>query len=533
PRRRRSGAHLRRRAPGSGTGLRGGRADDVGGHRGTPRIGTSRTRVGAERGDRGEGGTLAHDRRRHRHRWPRGLLLRLRRGRHVHPDRLDRVCLLRRRPRGVAGRRGAATRTHQRARPVRPPHGGRPGLRPRGGNPPPLIGGRGGVVRRSARPGRTARLAHRGAQGHETRPPRPPQSRALHRPTRAQIQPPGHRVARGAREAMIEDLQLENLGVILEARIDLAPGLTAITGETGAGKTMLLTGLNLILGGKADAGAVRAGADSAVAESRIIPPAGHPALAVAADAGAVLDDDALLVVRTIVSGRSRASPRGRPVPQTSTAGGAAARGPVRRQRDLAALASAYREVGRAEEELQDWDAQAEHRERDVLALARALERIDAAEVEPGQQAALREESERLSNVEELRIAAGTAHEALSGDFESGAPGIAELLEAARSALDAARGFDPQLGQWADQLTEAGHVLSDLGVELSAYGTNLEADPARLEDVHARRALLAELSRDYAGEGAQDPDAAVLAYAERARARLAELTEPGQGRERLE
>ena len=105
---------------------------------------------------------------------------------------------------------------------------------------------------------------------------------------------------------MIEDLQLENLGVILEARIDLAPGLTAITGETGAGKTMLITGLNLILGGKADAGAVRAGADSAVAESRIIPPAGHPALAVAADAGAVLDDDALLVVRTIVSGRSRA-----------------------------------------------------------------------------------------------------------------------------------------------------------------------------------------------------------------------------------
>src|SRR5699024_3205162 len=94
-----------------------------------------------------------------------------------------------------------------------------------------------------------------------------------------------------------------------------------------------------------------------------------------------------------------------------------------------------------------------------------------------------------------------------------------------SALDAARGFDPQLGQWADQLTEAGHVLSDLGVELSSYGTNLEADPARLEDVHARRALLAELSRDYAGEGAQDPDAAVLAYAER--------TEPGQGRERLE
>src|SRR5690625_569964 len=249
---------------------------------------------------------------------------------------------------------------------------------------------------------------------------------------------------------MIEDLQLENLGVILEARIDLAPGLTAITGETGAGKTMLLTGLNLILGGKADAGAVRAGADSAVAESRIIPPAGHPALAVAADAGAMLDDDALLVVRTIVSGRSRAYLGGRSVPQAILAEVAAELVTVHGQSDqirlrsaahqraaldefageehqqhLAALASAYREVVRAEEALQDWDAQAEHRERDVLALTRALERIDAAEVEPGQQAALREESERLSNVEELRIAAATAHEALSGDFESGVPGRSE------------------------------------------------------------------------------------------------------------
>src|SRR5690625_3243881 len=103
---------------------------------------------------------------------------------------------------------------------------------------------------------------------------------------------------------MIEEIRLENLGVILEAHIDFAPGLTVITGETGAGKTMLLTGLGLILGGKADQGAVRLGADSAAAESRILPPRGHQAIELAEEAGAVLDDGALLFMRTIRSGRS-------------------------------------------------------------------------------------------------------------------------------------------------------------------------------------------------------------------------------------
>src|SRR5699024_3361825 len=236
--------------------------------------------------------------------------------------------------------------------------------------------------------------------------------------------------------------------VILEARIELAPGLTVITGETGAGKTMLLTGLNLILGGKADPGAVRAGQKSAVAESRIIPPAGHSALTVAADAGAVLDDDALLVMRTISSGRSRAYLGGRSVPQAILAEVAAELVTVHgqsdqirlrstahqraaldefagddHQRTLQQLAAAHKRLREVQAELDEWDAQAESREREIAALTRAVERIDAAEVEEGEQAALRKESERLSNVEELRIAAATAHAVLSGDFETAAPGV--------------------------------------------------------------------------------------------------------------
>ncbi len=357
---------------------------------------------------------------------------------------------------------------------------------------------------------------------------------------------------------MIEEIRLQNIGVIVDADISLGPGLTVITGETGAGKTMLLTGLNLILGGKADPGAVRAGAERAAAESRIVPPAGHPAIDVAEEAGALLDDDALLFARTIVSGRSRAFLGGRSVPQAVLADVASQLVTVHGQSDqirlrstahqraaldefagpqhqevLAELARVYYEVNDARQALADWDSAAQDREREELALTRALERIDSAEVIEGEQAALREEAERLGNVEELRLATGAAHELISGDFDAGRGGVLEGIQDARTALDAARRYDSRLGTWADSLEEAAHVLADIGMELSSYATTLEADPARLEHVHARRALLAELSRDYASGDSEDPDAEVLAYAERARTRLADLTEPGQGRERLE
>lgn len=357
---------------------------------------------------------------------------------------------------------------------------------------------------------------------------------------------------------MIEEIRLENLGVILEAHIDFAPGLTVITGETGAGKTMLLTGLGLILGGKANQGAVRVGADSAAAESRIVPPQGHEAIGLAEEAGAVLDEGALLFMRTIRSGRSRAYLGGRSVPQNLLAEVAADLVTVHGQADqirlrsaahqraaldefagedhlaeLTELAAAHRRVQELAAELAEWDAQTENRERDVLALTRALERIDDAQIEPGEQEALREESERLSNVEELRLAVGGAQSALSGDYESATAGATEALHAAGAALEGIRNLDTRLGAWADELRQAALVASDVGTELASYITSLEADPARLEKVHARRALLAELTRDYAQDPQIDPDEAVIAYADAARERLADLTQPGQGREKLE
>jgi|SRR5690625_131190 len=357
---------------------------------------------------------------------------------------------------------------------------------------------------------------------------------------------------------MIEEIRIQNLGVIEEASIEFSPGLTAITGETGAGKTMLVTGLNLILGGKADPGTVRLGQDRAAAESRMLPPGDHPALDRATEAGAVVDEGALIITRTITGGRSRAYVGGRSLPQAIlaeitgelvTVHGQSDQLRLRsrahqrdaldefagpqHQRLLGELADQYRQVRDLATELHHWDERAQEREREILILQRAIERIETAAPEEGEQTRLREESERLSNIEELRLATATAHGVLTGDIDSGVSGIVEALHAAKAALEGAGRYDSQLQQWAHSIEQSAHVLADLGVELSSYGTALEADPNRLEEVHQRRALLAELSRDYANQTELDADAAVLEHAEWAKQRLGELTDPGQGREGLQ
>src|SRR5688500_9810624 len=110
-------------------------------------------------------------------------------------------------------------------------------------------------------------------------------------------------------------MRIRGLGVIDDAVLELSPGLTVVTGETGAGKTMVVQGLALLFGGRADAGRLRPGVDRAVVEGRLTLPTGHPAVARAVDAGAELDDGALLVSRTVgADGRSRAHVGGRSVP---------------------------------------------------------------------------------------------------------------------------------------------------------------------------------------------------------------------------
>ncbi|WP_454300634.1 DNA repair protein RecN [Salana multivorans] len=176
------------------------------------------------------------------------------------------------------------------------------------------------------------------------------------------------------------------------------------------------------------------------------------------------------------------------------------------------------------------------RDLEITSLTSALEEIDDARIEPGEDLALREEAARLDNVEHLTQAAALAGAALSGDPAAGEPstGAVGLLEQASRALAKVSEHDSALADLSTQLLDAAYLAADLEGELGRYVAALEADPDRLDAVHARRARLAQLARSgsaFAEPGPDDPPPgssdAVLAWANGARTRLAELTDPGQ------
>ena len=353
---------------------------------------------------------------------------------------------------------------------------------------------------------------------------------------------------------MIEEIRIADLGVIGRAQMTLGPGLTVLTGETGAGKTMVLTALSLLLGGKADPGTVRVGARAAVVEGRVHLD-GHPAaMTRAADAGAELDDDgSLVLLRTVTAagpdspGRSRAHLGGRSVPQGVLAELADALVTVHGQADQLRLRTpaAQREAldafvgpdqaARLADHRAAWNARAELDAQLDEIVGRAQERLHEADLlrlglaevervapQPGEDVALAEEAERLAHAEDLRSAAAAAHTALNGEDEGAeTPSATLLVDAARRLLDQAGAHDAALAALAVRTAEAGYLLADVAADLSGYLQDLQADPARLEAVQARRAELTALTRSHGG----DVDT-VLAWAQQAGLRLLELDDDG-------
>ncbi|MYS58062.1 MULTISPECIES: DNA repair protein RecN [Streptomycetaceae] len=339
-------------------------------------------------------------------------------------------------------------------------------------------------------------------------------------------------------------MRIRSLGVIEDAVVELSPGFTAVTGETGAGKTMVVTSLGLLLGGRADATLVRNGARSAVVEGRIVVGADSPAAVRAEEAGAELDDGALLVSRTIsAEGRSRAHLGGRSVPVSllgeladdlvAVHGQTDQQGLLRpaRQRKaldryagdavavpLAKYASAYQRLREVSAELEELTTRARERAQEADLLRFGLGEIGAAEPRPGEDVELAAEAERLGHAEALASAAAAAHTALAGDPED-PEGVdaTTLVAGATRALEAVRAHDPALASLADRLGEIGILLTDVAGELAGYADHLDADPLRLAAVEERRAVLAQLTRKYGA----DIDA-VLAWAEQNAGRLAEL-----------
>ncbi|UQT61796.1 DNA repair protein RecN [Streptomyces durmitorensis] len=339
-------------------------------------------------------------------------------------------------------------------------------------------------------------------------------------------------------------MRIRSLGVIDDAVVELSPGFTAVTGETGAGKTMVVTSLGLLLGGRADPALVRIGAKAAVVEGRITVPAGASAAVRAEEAGAELDDGALLISRTVsAEGRSRAHLGGRSVPvgllseladdlvavhgQTDQQGllkPARQRGALDRYAGdavtvpLAKYTAAYRRLRAVTTEVDEITTRARERAQEADLLRFGLDEVAGVEPRAGEDTELSAEAERLGHAEALASAATSAHAALAGNPED-PEGVdaTTLVAGAHRALEAVRSHDPVLAALAERIGEIGILLGDVAGELAGYADDLDADPLRLAAVEERRAALTQLTRKYGS----DIDT-VLAWAEEGAARLTEL-----------
>jgi DNA repair protein RecN (Recombination protein N) len=339
---------------------------------------------------------------------------------------------------------------------------------------------------------------------------------------------------------MLGELHIRDLGVIDDARLEVAPGLNVLTGETGAGKTMVVDALSLLLGERADAGVVRVGRPAALVEGRVaVEPRGQAAEALAT-AGVADEDGEVVVARQVLAGGgSRAQLQGRMATVAAVAEVMRALVEVHGQHEFQRLlrpgvqldlldrfagpgvlslrddfAVGWQRLRAVAADLADLAARAVEREREADLLRYQLGEIDQAEVRVGELDELAAETERLANAEALRDAAVAAWQALAGEEESGA---ATALGAAARALAGPGGHDPALGELGARAEALAAEVGDLASSLRAYAERVLVDPERLAAVQARTALLRDLERKYG----QD-EAAVLAFASRGRARLAEL-----------
>jgi len=342
---------------------------------------------------------------------------------------------------------------------------------------------------------------------------------------------------------MLHELRVENLLLLDRAELRLSPGLNVLTGETGAGKTLLAQALDLLLGGRAGSGIVRAGAAEAYVEGVFArPDALDPELAER------LPDDAeeiVLARRVWPDGRTRAYVCGRSatVADLRDLGGHlvafygqhehrklmlstaqldildAHCGPF--QMELRGrLAEAYDRVRATEQRIAELREMAGARERELDLLAFELDEIEAVAPSEEEEQSLVADRDRLRHLDALRVATSAAAEAVTPD---GAGGVSELLAQAERQLEGVAEIDPRLKAMSERLQALRYEAEDLGQELHAYLLDLEADggdgggPASLEQVEERLALFARLQRKHGGTIAE-----VLAHAERCRDRREQL-----------
>lgn len=330
---------------------------------------------------------------------------------------------------------------------------------------------------------------------------------------------------------MLRELHIRGLGVIERLELELHPGLNVLTGETGAGKTMITVGLQLALGRRAAASLVRPGAPAAEVELRADAPA------VAVREGWAEEGEVICARRITPDGRSSARIGGHlaplsalarigeelvelhgqhqglrllsPTAQTAFLDRSA--GPEHLSR-LRAYGEIHGRVAALARELEELERGERERERELDLLAYQIREIEAAAPRPGERSELETEATRLAHVERLVELAGQAAHALAEEGSA-----LDALGVAAGSLRRAGALDPSAAALAERADAVVEGAVELARDVRRYAEGLALDPARLEEVRARLAVLAELERKYGADEAE-----VLAYLERARARARDL-----------
>ena len=328
----------------------------------------------------------------------------------------------------------------------------------------------------------------------------------------------------------LEEISIRNLGIIEQSELELGRGLNVLTGETGAGKTMILTALNLVLGGKSDSSLVRHGSERLVATAQFsITKDSKDQLD---EIGAEIDGSSLIVTRTVNSdGKSKASCGGVSVPAGTLADvteplieihGQSANSQIvkpARQRELldrfggAPVTSSlieyqqrYSEYLELKERIKAMKASANKRDGEIAELEEFLAAWTKLKAVRNEPSSVEDEIKRLSSVEDLRIASTGAMSALDSE-ESGA---LTLLHSARRFLDAAKGKDSKLEEIAERVAESLFILDDASSDLASYATSLEADPERLDFLQNRKAELNLFIKRWGGAESADEELVLLA-----------------------
>jgi DNA repair protein RecN (Recombination protein N) len=336
-------------------------------------------------------------------------------------------------------------------------------------------------------------------------------------------------LARRKFPVVIEEISIRGLGVIGHARLPLGPGFTALTGETGAGKTMVVTALGLLLGERADSSAIRTDASQAVVEGHWLVDAAGAVADRVRDAGGDLDPIAgsdqagLLLSRSIsTEGRSRAAVGGRAAPvgvlneigqqlvvvhgqsdQVRLRSATAQREALDRfaGSELSKVLGDYHDVYRrwqsAQGELDVLVAESDRRSREADDLRVAMDEIEQAAPRRGEEVELADRADRLTNLEDLRLAASEAQELLSSQSADGSQDVLALLDTARRQLERVSGHDQTLEPIAQAIAGASFAVTEVSGQLASYLSGIDADGGReLESVQQRRAELGSLVRKY-------------------------------------